>query len=137
MATPTTSAIDLAPIIVGFLSTAVMYLFHQPLAVVVTAAGGALWAVWRKDNPAFRTATGFKFLKEYGTAMVTVLTAAIAATILVELAVWLLSTVFGYANAPVRALAGLIGFVIVDKTWRDKFFSFLGIKFNDVEVKND
>lgn len=135
MATPTIHAVDFAPAIVGTLSAVAIFLFHQPLAVVVTAAGGALWAVWRKDNLVFQTATGKALAKAYAWSLITVLAAAIAATVLVELAVWILASIFNYSEAPVRALAGLIAFVIVDKVWRDKLFAFLGIKFGDIEVK--
>lgn len=123
MPTPATHAADLAPSIITALSAVTLYLFNQPLAVLVTAAGGAMWAVWRNETLTFSK------------SVVWVIVASLSAMVLVELAVWALHTLFGYDDAPVRALAGLIAFIIVDKPWRDRLYNFLATKLMGVEVK--
>lgn len=123
MTTPAAHAADIAPPIIAGLSAITLYLFNQPLAVLVTAAGGALWAVWRNETFTFKVAA------------IWVVVASLSAMVLVELVVWMLHTLFGYDDAPVRALAGLIAFVIVDKPWRDRLYKFLATKLIGVEVK--
>lgn len=104
-----------APLLIGVVSSLSVFLFDQPLAVFMTAGGGALWAVWRHGK------------MKYWQAIIWILAATFTACIMVHFVVWFLALI-GAVNAPVRGLAGLIAFVIVDKTWRDKALVFLGAK---------
>ena len=104
-----------APLFIGVVSSFSVLLFDQPLAVFMTAGGGALWAVWRHGK------------MQYWQAIIAIIAATFTACIMVGFVSWSLA-LFGAVNAPVRGLAGLIAFVIIDKTWRDKVLVFIGAK---------
>lgn len=108
-----------APVLIAIFSSMSVFLFDQPLAVFMTAGGGALWAVWRHGE------------MKYWQAVLWVLAATVTACIMVGFVVWLLAFL-GATNAPVRGMAGLLSFVIVDKPWRDKVLDFLGVKLEGV-----
>lgn len=108
-----------APVFIGFVSSLSVFLFDQPLAVFMTAAGGALWAVWRHGE------------MKIWQAVFSIIAATLTACIMVSFVVWLLA-LLGAVNAPVRGLAGLIAFVIIDKVWREKVLTFLGVKLDGV-----
>lgn len=111
-----TENLDLgAPLIIGVLSSLSVLLFDQPLAVFMTAGGGALWAVWRHGQ------------MKYAQAIIWIIAATFTACIMVSFVAWVLA-LLGAVNAPVRGLAGLIAFVIIDKTWRDKLLVLIGAK---------
>lgn len=111
-----TENLDLAaPVLIGIVSSLSVFLFDQPLAVFMTAGGGALWAVWRHGK------------MKLSQAIIWITAATFTACIMVGFVAWFLA-LLGAINAPVRGLAGLIAFVIVDKTWRDKVLVFLGAK---------
>lgn len=104
-----------SPAVIAILSTVSIALFEQPPAVFITAVGGAVWAIWRADSLGFWGSVGY------------ILAASITACALVSVAVWILN-LLGYVNAPVRGLAGLISFIVIDKHWRNKVFGWLGGK---------
>jgi hypothetical protein len=108
-----------APVFIGIASSLSVMLFDQPLAVFMTAGGGALWAVWRHGE------------MKYWQAIGAIIAATFTACVMVGFVVWLLALV-GATNAPVRGLAGLIAFIIIDKTWRDKVLKMLGAKLEGV-----
>ena len=115
MADIQTAADITAPIIIGVVSSFSVLLFDQPLAVFMTALGGALWAVWRHGKMNFLQAAGW------------VIAATITACSMVAFVVWLLNLI-GINDAPARGLAGVIAFVVIDKVWRDKVLAFLGVR---------
>lgn len=108
-----------APAVIAFLSMLSVVIFEQPPAVFITAIGGALWAIWRASPLGFWRSTGY------------ILAASITACALVSVVVWFLN-LLGYNNAPVRGLAGLIAFIIIDAHWRAKVFGWIGGKVNEV-----
>lgn len=115
-----TENLDLAaPVIIGVISSLSVFLFDQPLAVFMTAGGGALWAVWRHGKMKLHQAIGW------------IVAATITACSMVAFVVWLLAFI-GVTDTPVRGLAGLIAFVIIDKVWRDKVLTFLGIRIEGI-----
>lgn len=109
----------ITPVFIGIVSSLSVFLFDQPLAVFMTAGGGALWAVWRHGE------------MKYWQAIIAIIAATITACAMVGFVAWLLA-LLGAINAPVRGLAGLIAFVIIDKTWRGKVLNFLGVKLEGV-----
>lgn len=116
-----TENLDIAtPMFIGVASSLSVLLFDQPLAVVMTAGGGALWAVWRHGK------------MKYWQAIVAIIAATLTACAMVGFVVWVLDFL-GATNAPVRGLAGLISFVIIDKTWRDKMLNFFGAKLKGLD----
>ena len=119
MADIQTAADISAPIIIGIVSSLSVFLFDQPLAVFMTAGGGALWAVWRHGKMTLKQAIGW------------IVAATITACSMVASVVWLLNLI-GFSDAPVRGLAGLIAFVVIDKVWRDKVLAFLGVRIGGV-----
>jgi hypothetical protein len=108
-----------APIIIAIISSLSVFLFEQPLAVFMTAGGGALWAVWRHGK------------MKYWQALIAIVAATFTACVMVTFVAWLLA-LLGAVNVPVRGLAGLIAFVIIDKVWREKVLKFLGVKLEGV-----
>lgn len=108
-----------APLLIAAASTLSVFLFEQPLAVFMTAGGGALWAVWRHGK------------MKLWQAVLSIIAASITACVMVTFVAWALNLI-GIENAPIRGLAGLIAFVIIDKVWRDKVLTFLGVRLEGV-----
>lgn len=123
MSDPITHATNLSPWVVAALTSAASFLFDLPLGVVITAAGGAYWAVYR--NPSL------SFLSSF----FVIIAGAAVASALVPGVVWLFAEVFGFKNMPLRPLAFLLGFAVVDKPTRDWVTEFLKSKLGGMEVK--
>jgi hypothetical protein len=108
-----------APLVIGFVSSLTVFMFDQPPAVFITAAGAALWAIYRRGKYSFWRDTA------------SIIAATFTACAMVSFAVWLLALI-GAPNAPVRGVAGLIAFLIIDKVWRDKVLVFIGVRLEGV-----
>jgi hypothetical protein len=108
-----------APILIGLISSWLVFVFDQPLAVVMTAGGGALWAVWRHGQ------------MKVWQAIAWIIAATFTACAMVSFVAWLLA-LLGATGVPIRGLAGLIAFVIIDKVWREKALTFLGVRIERV-----
>jgi len=108
-----------APFVIACISTVTIALFEQPPAVFITALGGAMWAIWRADSMGFWRAVGC------------LLGAAITACASVALVIYLLSLI-QWPPPPVRGLAGVIAFLIIDKPWRNRVFKFFGGRLDGV-----
>jgi hypothetical protein len=108
-----------APAVIAFVSSLSVTLFEQPPVVFITALGGALWAIWRADRMSFKRTIGCW------------LGAAMTACALVAFAIWFLNLI-GISPPPVRGLAGIIAFLIIDKPWRDRVINFFAGRLDGV-----
>jgi hypothetical protein len=111
-----------SPWLIAILTAAASYLFDLPLGVVITAAGGAYWAVYRN-----------KSLKVFSSIFLILIATAIAAT-MVHLVVWVFDELLNIKNTPQRPIAFFLGFMVIDKQFRDWVFSLVKSKANSLEV---
>jgi len=88
MADIQTAADISAPIIIGIVSSLSVFLFDQPLAVFMTAFGGALWAIWRHEK------------MKLWQSIAWIIAATITACSMVAFVVWVLHLI-GINDAPV------------------------------------
>jgi len=112
-----------SPWAIGILTAAASFLFDLPLGVVITAAGGAYWAVYRN-----------KSLKVSKSILLMLAATAIACT-MVSGVVWIFTEWFKFSNIPQRPIAFFLGFAVIDKQCRDAFVDFLKSKLSLLEVQ--
>jgi hypothetical protein len=120
---PITHTINASPWIVASLTASASFLFDLPLGVVITAAGGAYWAVYRDQSLSIVKSI---FLIIAGMAI---------ASIMVDGASWLFSAILGLTNIPQRPLAFILGFAVIDKAFRDKIIDYVKSRLDGLEVK--
>lgn len=112
-----------SPWLVAFLSAVVSTLFDLPLGVVITAFGGAYWAVYR--NSSLRVSKSI-FLIIFSTFI---------ACVMVHGIVWMFNAWMGITNVPQRPVAFILGFAVIDKPCRDSLIEFFKSKFSLLGVQ--
>lgn len=112
-----------SPWLVAFLTAATSFLFDLPLGVVITATGGAYWAVYRN-----------KSLKVSKSIFLIIAATAIA-SIMVHGVVWIFAEWLKVQNIPQRPIAFFLGFAVIDKQCRDSFLEFIKSKLSFLEVQ--
>lgn len=115
----------MSPWIVTFLTAIISTLFDLPLGVVITAFGGAYWAVYR--NSALKVSQSI--------ALITLST--FVACVMVHGIVWVFSDWLHLSNIPQRPIAFILGFAVIDKPCRDTLIELIKSKLNLFGVKND
>jgi vancomycin permeability regulator SanA len=112
-----------SPWLVASLSAVVSTLFDLPLGVVITAFGGAYWAVYR--NSSLRVSRSI-FL---------ILFSSFIACVMVHGIVWIFQAWLDISNVPQRPVAFILGFAVIDKPFRDWLIQLIASKYNLLEVK--
>ena len=112
-----------SPWLVASLSAVVSTLFDLPLGVVITAFGGAYWAVYR--NSSLRVSRSI-FLILFSTFI---------ACAMVHGIVWMFNAWMGINNVPQRPVAFILGFAVIDKPCRDSLIEFFKSKFSLLGVQ--
>jgi vancomycin permeability regulator SanA len=112
-----------SPWLVASLSAVVSTLFDLPLGVVITAFGGAYWAVYR--NSSLRVSRSI-FLILFSTFI---------ACVMVHGIVWIFQAWLDISNVPQRPVAFILGFAVIDKPFRDWLIQLIASKYNLLEVK--
>lgn len=112
-----------SPWIIAFLTAGASFLFDLPLGVVITATGGAYWAVYRNRS-----------LKVRRSIFLILAATAIAAT-MVHGIVWIFTEWLDIQNVPQRPIAFFLGFAVIDKQCRDAFIEFIKSKLSFLEVQ--
>ena len=123
MSDPITHAATASPWIVAMLTSLASLLFDLPLGVVITAAGGSYWAVYR--NPQLKFVQSL-FLISAGMAI---------ASVMVEGVSWFFKYVLAVSEIPQRPLAFILGFAIIDKDFPDRIINYITAKLDGLEVK--
>lgn len=112
-----------SPWLVAFLTALTSLLFDLPLGVVITATGGAYWAVYRNRS--------LKVSK----SIFLIIAATAIASILVHGVVWIFTEWLDIHNVPQRPIAFFLGFAVIDKQCRDSFIEFIKSKLSFLEVQ--
>ncbi|TFW71414.1 hypothetical protein C3Y98_04730 [Methylotenera oryzisoli] len=112
-----------SPLAIATLSTAASFLFDLPLGVVITAVGGAYWAVYRN-----------KSLK-VGRSILLIIGATLIAVTLVHGVTWMFDTLLNMKDIPQRPVAFLLGFAVIDKPFRDSLIAWAKSKFDFLQVQ--
>lgn len=112
-----------SPWLVAFLTAITSTLFDLPIGVVITAFGGAYWAVYRNSA-----------LKVSKSVALIILSTFVACTF-VHGVVWVFDAWLSISNIPQRPLAFILGFAAIDKPCRDALIEFFKSKSNALEVK--
>jgi hypothetical protein len=107
-----------SPYLVTALTAAASFMFGLPIGVVISAAGGAYWAVYRIKNISFKKSAWL------------ILCGMVIAAVMVEGVDWLFKHLFGLNDLPHRPLAFMIGFAAIDKGFRDLLIGWLKAKFD-------
>lgn len=123
MSDPVTHTLNATPWLITALTAGASFLFDLPLGVVITAAGGAYWAVYRD-----RTIT-------MGRSIFLIIAGMLIASVMVSGATWLFEFLFGVTNLPQRPLAFILGFATVDKAFRDRIVDYIKSKLDGLQVK--
>ncbi len=105
-----------SPLIVTTLSAGASYLFDLDLAIVITAFGGAYYAVYRDSE------------KKVLSSIALIVVAMAVACIAVHGVNWLADYFFSIKDLPQRPLAFILGFAAIDKQLRENIFEFLKSK---------
>jgi hypothetical protein len=111
-----------SPWLISTLTSLASLLFGLPLGVVISAFGGAYWAVYR--NPSM---TVYK-------SVWLILVSMMVACALVEGVHWTGEVLFGW-NIPQRPAAFLLAFATIDKNFRDWLIAFFKTKFESKQVR--
>jgi len=112
-----------SPWLIATLTAAASFLFDLPLGVVITAAGGAYWAVYRN-----------KSLK-VGRSILLIIGGMLIAVTLVHGVTWMFENLFGMKDIPQRPVAFILGFAVIDKPCRDALISWIKSKFDFLQVQ--
>jgi hypothetical protein len=111
-----------SPWIISTLTALASLLFGLPLGVVISAFGGAYWAVYR--NPSMTVIKSAWMI----------IVGMMVACALVEGVHWAGDALFGW-NMPQRPTAFLLAFATIDKDFRDWLIGFFKAKFESKEVR--
>jgi hypothetical protein len=112
-----------SPWIVAFMTAVTSTLFDLPIGVVITAFGGAYWAVYR--NAALQVSK----------SIVLIVLSTFVACVMVHGIVWIFDEWMNIKNIPQRPVAFFLGFAVIDKPCRDAFIEFFKSKFNLLGVQ--
>ena len=111
-----------SPALVATLAGASSFLFDLDLAIVITAFGGAYYAVYRDDS------------KRVMQSIALILISMVVACIAVHAINWLADYFFNIKNLPQRPLAFILGFAVIDKQVREQIYFFIQSKVKVNEV---
>lgn len=112
-----------SPWIVAFLTSATGFLFDLPLGVVITATGGAYWAVYHNKS------------LEVSKSIFLIIAATAIASIMVHGVVWIFTEWLDINNVPQRPIAFFLGFAVIDKRCRDAIIEFIKSRLSFLEVQ--
>jgi len=112
-----------SPWLVAFLTAITSTLFDLPLGVVITAFGGAYWAVYR--NSALKVSK----------SIVLIILSTFVACVMVHGIVWIFNAWMNITNVPQRPVAFILGFAVIDKPCRDTLIQFFKEKFSLLGVQ--
>lgn len=112
-----------SPWLIAMLTAAASFLFDLPLGVVITAAGGAYWAVYRN-----------KELKVCSSILL-IIGGMLVAVTLVHGVNWVFENFFDMKNIPQRPVAFVLGFAAIDKPCRDALIAWVKTKFDFLQVQ--
>jgi hypothetical protein len=117
-----------SPYFIVLLTAVASYVFDLPLGVVISAAGGAYWAVYRNT---LQSANSFTI---YLKAVWMILCGMAIASIMVQGATWVSLHFMGLPDLPQRPLAFMLGFAAIDKKFRDKIIDFIRGRIEDAAI---
>jgi len=112
-----------SPWIIAFLTASASFLFDLPLGVVITAAGGAYWAVYRNRS------------LKISRSILLIIAATAIASVMVHGVVWIFTEWLNIHNVPQRPIAFFLGFAVIDKQCRDAILDFIKSKLTFLEVQ--
>lgn len=112
-----------SPWLVATLTAALSALFDLPIGVIITAFGGAYWAVYR--NSALRVSKSIWLI----------ILSTFIACVMVHGIVWIFHAWLDINNVPQRPVAFMLGFAVIDKPFRDWLIQIFTSKYNLLEVK--
>lgn len=112
-----------SPWLVAFLTAITSTFFDLPLGVIITAFGGAYWAVYRNSALKVRKSIWLIIISTF------------IACVMVHGIVWIFHAWLDISNIPQRPVAFILGFAVIDKPFRDWLIQLIASKYNLLEVK--